>query len=99
MPSRSSALPDVPTLSEAGLTGFDIATWFGLMAPAGTPKNVIDKVYADSARILAMPEMKKRWMEMGAEPVGNTPEQMGAQIKTEMAKFAALIAKAKLSID
>lgn len=96
---RSSALPDVPTLSEAGLTGFDIATWFGLMAPAGTPKTVIDKVYADSARILSMPDMKKRWMEMGAEPVGNTPEQMGAQIKTEMAKFAALVSKAKLSIE
>jgi tripartite-type tricarboxylate transporter receptor subunit TctC len=96
---RSSALPDVPTLSEAGLTGFDIATWFGLMAPAGTPKAVIDKVYADSARILATPEMKKQWLEMGAEPVGNTPEQMSAQIKAEMGKFAALAAKAKLSLD
>ena len=96
---RSSALPDVPTLSEAGLTGFDIATWFGLMAPAGTPKAVIDKVYADSARILATPEMKKHWLEMGAEPVGNTPEQMSAQIKAEMGKFAALAAKAKLSLD
>lgn len=96
---RSSALPDVPTLSEAGLTGFDIATWFGLMAPAGTPKAVIDKVYADSTRVLATPEMKKQWLEMGAEPVGNTPEQMSAQIKAEMGKFAALAAKAKLSLD
>jgi len=96
---RSSALPEVPTLSEAGLTGFDIATWFGLMAPAGTPKAVIDKVYADSARILATPEMKKQWLEMGAEPVGNTPEQMNAQIKAEMGKFATLAAKAKLSLD
>ncbi|MGJ7544955.1 Bug family tripartite tricarboxylate transporter substrate binding protein [Variovorax sp. LT1R16] len=96
---RSSALPDVPTLSEAGLTGFDIATWFGLMAPAGTPKAVIDKVYADSARILATPEMKKQWLEMGAEPVGNTPEQMSAQIKSEMGKFATLATKAKLSLD
>ncbi|MDM0091051.1 MULTISPECIES: tripartite tricarboxylate transporter substrate binding protein [unclassified Variovorax] len=96
---RSSALPEVPTLSEAGLTGFDIATWFGLMAPAGTPKAVIDKVYADSARILATPEMKKQWLEMGAEPVGNTPEQMNTQIKAEMGKFATLAAKAKLSLD
>lgn len=96
---RSTALPNVPTLSEAGLTGFDITTWFGLMAPAGTPKAVIDKIYADSARILAKPEMQKQWMEMGAEPVGNTPEQMAAQIKSEMKKFATLAAKAKLSLD
>ncbi|XAH24525.1 tripartite tricarboxylate transporter substrate binding protein [Xylophilus sp. GW821-FHT01B05] len=96
---RSSALPDVPTLSEAGLSGFDIATWFGLMAPAGTPKAVIDKIYADSARILAAPEMQKQWLDMGAELVGNTPQQMAAQIKAEIAKFSVLAAKAKLSLD
>ena len=96
---RSSALPDVPSLSEAGLTGFDIATWFGLMAPAGTPKAVIDKVHADATRLLATPEMRKQWADMGAEPVGNTPEQMAAQIRTEIATFAALAAKAKLSLD
>ncbi len=96
---RSSALPDVPTLSEAGLTGFDIATWFGLMAPAGTPKAVIDKIHADATRILATPEMKKQWADMGSEPASATPEQMAAQIKAEIAKFAALAAKSKLSLD
>ena len=69
------------------------------MAPAGTPKAVIDKIYADSARILATPEMKKQWLEMGAEPVGNTPAEMSAQIKVEMEKFGALATKAKLSLD
>jgi len=96
---RSSALPDVPTLSESGLAGFDIATWFGLLAPAGTPKAVIDRIHADATRILATPEMKKQLLDMGAEPVGNTPEQMAAQIKAEIAKFGALAAKAKLSLD
>jgi tripartite-type tricarboxylate transporter receptor subunit TctC len=96
---RSSALPDVPTLSESGLTGFDIATWFGFMAPAGTPKEVIDKIYLDSAKILATPEMKKQWLDMGAEPVGSTPAEMSAQIKSEMEKFGALATKAKLSLD
>ncbi len=96
---RSSTLPEVPTLAESGLPGFDIATWFGLMAPAGTPKAVIDKVYADAARILAQPETKKQWQDMGAEPVGNTPAQMAAQIQGEMAKFADLAQKAKLSLD
>ena len=96
---RSSALPDVPTLSEAGLTGFDIATWFGFLAPAGTPRAVIDKVHADSVRILGTPEVRKQFLEMGAEPVGNSPEQMVAQIDTEITKFADLAAKAKLSLD
>lgn len=96
---RSSTLPDVPTLSESGLTGFDIATWFGFMAPAGTPKEVIEQVYADSARILAKPEMRKQFQEMGAEPLGSTPAEMTAQIKAEMEKFGALATKAKLSLD
>ncbi|MBU1358911.1 MAG: tripartite tricarboxylate transporter substrate binding protein [Gammaproteobacteria bacterium] len=97
--SRSSALPDVPTLSESGLAGFDIATWFGLMAPAGTSERVIDKIYSDSAKILATPEVRKQWHDMGAEPVGNTPAEMSAQIKSEMEKFSALATKAKLSLD
>lgn len=96
---RSSALPDVPTLSEAGLKGFDIATWFGLMAPAGTPRPVIDRVHADVARILADPEMRKQWIDMGAEPVAGTPDEMARQIKDEIAKFSALAQKARLSLD
>lgn len=96
---RSSVLPAVPTLSEAGLTGFDIATWFGLMAPTGTPQDVITKVHADVVKIMATPEFKKQLAGMGAEPVGNTPTQMDAQIKSEVQKFEALARKAKLSID
>src|SRR3546814_3137805 len=68
--TRSSALPDVPTMDESGLAGFDIATWFGLMVPAGTPKPIIDKIHAETVRILADPAIKKRLLAMGAEPVG-----------------------------
>lgn len=97
--TRSSALPDVPTLSESGLPGFDIATWFGLLVPTGTPSPVIDKIYGDVARILATPEMKNQFLQMGAEPVGDTPVQMAARIKTEITKFDALAKKAKLSLN
>ena len=96
---RSSALPNVPTLAESGLAGFDIATWFGLMAPAGTPAGVIAKVHADVVQIMATPEFKKQMANMGAEPVGNTPAQMDAQIRGEVQKFEALARKAKLSLD
>lgn len=96
---RSSALPDVPTLSQAGLTGFDIASWFGLMAPAGTPKPVIDKLQAEVARMLAQPAVRSQLAAMGAEPVGNTPEQMATQIDGEVERFGALARKAKLKLD
>jgi tripartite-type tricarboxylate transporter receptor subunit TctC len=96
---RSSILPGVPTLSEAGLTGFDIATWFGLMAPSATPDAVIKKIYGDVMTIMARAEFKKQLESIGAEPVGNTPEQMEAQIRSEMARFRALAEKAKLSLD
>ncbi len=95
--TRSSALPDVPTMDESGLKGFDIATWFGLMVPAGTPQPIIDKIHAETVRILADPAIKKRLLAMGAEPVGNSPEEMGQRIKSEVAKFGELIDKAKIS--
>src|SRR3546814_15451497 len=69
--TRSSALPDVPTMDESGLAGFDIATWFGLVVPAGPPKPIIDKIHSETVRILADPAIKKRMLAMGAEPVGD----------------------------
>ena len=96
---RSSALPDVPTLDEAGLKGFDVSSWFGLMAPAGTAPDIIQKTYAEVAKMLATPEMRQQLAQMGAEPVGNTPEQLRQQIAGEITRFAALAQKAKLQLD
>ena len=96
---RSSALPDVPTLDEAGLKGFDIGTWFGVLAPAGTPKDVLQRLSAEVMKIVASADFRKRLQEIGAEPVGNTPEQMAAQIKGDTEKFARLVREAKLTID
>ena len=96
---RSSALPDVPTLEEAGLKGFDIGTWFGVLAPAATPKDVLQRLNAEMVKIIQSPEFRKRMEEIGAEPIGNSPEQMARQIKDETEKFARLVKDAKVTIE
>ncbi len=96
---RSSALPDVPTLDESGLKGFDIGTWFGVLAPAATPRDVITRLHAEIARVIASPEFRKRMDEIGAEPVGNTPEQMTLRIREDTERFGRLVRDAKVSID
>ena len=89
----------MPTLSESGLTGFDIATWFGLMAPAGTSPEIIAKLQKEVALMLATPEMRAQLSAVGAEPVGGTSQQMGQQIKDEVQRFAALAQKVQLELE
>jgi tripartite-type tricarboxylate transporter receptor subunit TctC len=96
---RSTALPDVPTLAEAGVKGIDTGTWFGLLAPVATPKEITTRLHAEVTKALAQPEFRKRLEEIGAEPVGNTPEQMAAQIKSDTDKFAKLVKDAKVVIE
>jgi tripartite-type tricarboxylate transporter receptor subunit TctC len=93
---RSSALPDVPTIAEAALPGFEVTTWFGALAPAKTPKELVAKLNAEIVRILALPDVRKRLLDAGAEPVGNTPEQMAAQIKRETEEYAKVVKQAKI---
>ena len=85
---RASTLPNVPTMAEAGLPGFETSTWGGLLAPAGTPKAVVAKLAAEVTRILALPDVKQKLMDTGVEPVGGTPEQFNTFIGKEMAKWA-----------
>ncbi len=96
---RSPALPDVPTLDEAGLKGFDIGTWFGVVVPAATPKAIVTRLNAEIVKALQSPDMRKRMDEIGAEPVGNTPEQMARQIKDETERFARLVKDAKVVVE
>jgi tripartite-type tricarboxylate transporter receptor subunit TctC len=96
---RSSALPDVPTLEEAGLKGFDIGTWFGVLAPAATPKDVTQRLSSEMQKIIQSAEFRQRMAEIGAEPIGNTPEQMARQIRDETERFAKLVKDAKVQID
>ena len=97
--ARSSALPDVPTLNEAGLRGFNIGTWFGVLAPAATPKEIVERLNSEMVKIIRSPDFRKRMEEIGAEPIGNSQDQMGRQIRDETEKFAKLVKEANLKIE
>jgi tripartite-type tricarboxylate transporter receptor subunit TctC len=88
---RSGAAPDMPTMAELGYPGFEAVPWFGLMAPAGTPQAVIDKVHRETARTLALPDVRKRLEELGLDVIGNTPAEFAAVIKAEIPQWAAVI--------
>ena len=96
---RSAALPEVPTLDEAGLKGFDQGTWFGVLAPAGTPKEVVARLNTEIVKIVNSPDFRKRMDEIGAVPIGNTSAQMGAQIKADTERYAKLVKDAKVTIE
>ncbi len=96
---RSSALPEVPTLDEAGLKGFDIGTWFGVLAPAATPKDILVRLNTEMVKVIRSPEFRARMDEIGAEPIGNSADQMAQQIKSETEKFAKLVKDAKVTIE
>ena len=96
---RSSALPDVPTLAESDLKSFDTGTWFGVLAPAATPKDITARLASEMIRIIQSPEFKQRMAEIGAEPIGHTPEQMARQIKDDTEKFARLVKQANVVIE
>ena len=96
---RSSALPDVPTLDEAGLKGFNIGTWFGVLAPAATPRDIVARLNAEMVKVIQSPEFRKRMDEIGAEPIGDGADQMAQQIRSETEKFAKLVKDAKVTIE
>lgn len=96
---RSAALPEVPTLDEAGLKGFDIGTWFGVLAPAATPKEIVARLNAEMVKVIQSPEFRQRMAEIGAEPVGNSAEEMARQVREQTEKFARLVKDAKVVIE
>ncbi|MGE8376637.1 MAG: tripartite tricarboxylate transporter substrate-binding protein, partial [Diaphorobacter nitroreducens] len=79
--------------------GFDMGTWFGMLAPAGTPKDIVARLNADMVKIIQSPEFRKKMDDIGADPIANTPEQMARQIKDDTARFARLVKEAKVSLD
>ncbi|MDB5855789.1 MAG: transporter [Herminiimonas sp.] len=96
---RSSAMPNVPTLAETVLPGFDVGTWFGILAPVGTPPAIVEKLYTEIAKTVNDPVIRKQLLEIGAEPVGNTPAEMAEQIKLELNTYGALAKQIKLSVE
>ncbi|WP_236748403.1 Bug family tripartite tricarboxylate transporter substrate binding protein [Acidovorax carolinensis] len=96
---RSSSLPDVPTLQESGFAAFDIGTWFGVLAPARTPPEIVERLNAEMVKVIQSPEFRKRMQDIGAEPIGNTPAQMAQQIASDTARFAKLVVENKISTE
>ena len=96
---RVAALPDVPTLAEAGLPGFEDGTWYGIVAPRGTPQPVVDKLNAELLKMLAQPETRDKLLAMGLEPAGNSPAEFGQLIRTDIAKYAKVIKAGNVKID
>ena len=88
---RSGAAPDMPTMAELGYPGFEAVPWFGLLAPAGTPQVVIDKLHRETARVLAQGDVRRRMAELGVDLIGNTPAEFAAVIKAEIPQWAAVI--------
>lgn len=93
---RSSLLPEVPTIGEAGVPGFEVSAWFGWLAPAGTPREIVLKLRSEIAKAMHAPDMKARLVNEGAEPVGGTPEQFAEHMRTETVKWAEVIRRAKV---
>jgi tripartite-type tricarboxylate transporter receptor subunit TctC len=92
--ARSAAAPDIPTMAEQGYPGFDAVPWFGLLAPAGTPPAVIDKVHRETVRVLALPEVQASLRTLGLDLIGNSPNQFAEVIKTEIPQWATVIRSA-----
>jgi tripartite-type tricarboxylate transporter receptor subunit TctC len=95
---RSALAPDLPTMAESGYPGFEAVPWFGLLAPAGTPQEIIDKVHAETVKVMAMPDVRKKFDELGLESVGNTPAEFAAVIKKETPAWAKVIKDADIKL-
>jgi tripartite-type tricarboxylate transporter receptor subunit TctC len=95
-PKRSPELPNVPTVQEAGVAGFDVVAWNGLYAPAGTPQSIIDTLDAGLHEVLADPALKKRALELGIDARASTPAELDARMRSDIAKWGAVIAKAHI---
>ena len=96
---RSPILPEVPTAEEAGLGNFDVTTWYGILAPAGTPRPIITRLNAEFGKIMRSPEMKERLATMATDPLTSTPEEFAAYIQREIAKWGDVVRKAGLRAD
>ena len=96
---RSHATPDLPTMQEAGVPGYESATWYGVVAPVATPRDIITKLNSEMVAILKQPELRDRLAADGADPLGSTPEAFGLHLKSEIAKWAKVVKAAGLRAD
>jgi len=96
---RSGALPDVPTFQESGLAGFDVSSWTGIFAPAGTPRAVVERLQRELAVVLQSSFVKERYATLGIEPVGNSPAEFGAQVREDLARWEKVVKAANVRVE
>jgi tripartite-type tricarboxylate transporter receptor subunit TctC len=97
--TRSAVAPDVPTVAESGVPGYELTVWFGLVAPSGTPREIVNKLNAEVLKILAMPDVRERFLALGVEPLGSTPEEFGTHIRAQMDKWAKVVKDAGVKAE
>lgn len=98
-PTRAGALPDVPTVAEAGLAGAEVVVWYGVLAPAGTPKDVLARLNAEVVKAMARPDIRARFTEAGSEPASGTPEEFSRMIRADLAKWKKVITAANIKVE
>ena len=98
-PKRSPAAPDIPTIAESGVPGYVVTTFYGLSAPAKTPRPILERLHIETVRALKAPDVREKLQGLGAEPVGNTPEQYAAFMQNEIAKWAKVIKAAGIKAE
>ena len=96
---RIPLAPDIPTVAEAGVAGYEIAAWGGYMAPAGTPAPIVTRLNAEINRVVASPAIRERWVALGIEPVGGMPERFAEHVGKETAKWTDVIKRAGIKGD
>ena len=96
---RTPAAPDLPTMAEAGVPGYEVAPWYGLLLPAKTPKPVVDKLNKEVARIMHLPEVAQKLAADGSQAVGSTSEEFGTLIKSETAKWGKIVKQAGVKME
>ena len=89
--ARSASVPEIPTVAESGYPEFEASSWFGLLGPRDLPKDIVDKLHAEVARIVKLPELREKLIQQGADPVGNTPDEFAAYIRAETARWARIV--------
>ena len=97
--ARAKAMPELPTLGESGIADYEVTSWNGVLAPAATPRDIVNRLNAEFNRMIAAPSMQARMLEFGFEPMGGTPERFGSLIRDELAKWAPVVKAAGIKID